>query len=214
MPSLDAGTAKLYRRINRSHPEVTFQRLLDGLIAFRREYKGRLWVEVMLVQGLNDTEEALRDLAALLRRVSPDQVHINLPTRPPAETWVQPPDEDGLMRATAILGDIAHIVHPIEGTFDLSGYVSLVEAVVGIITRHPMRQEELERTLARWTPGNVKQALAELEASGLAQVVERYGVPFWSAAPAYYPDEIRSQVTAPGHQHPHKEQGTRITDRR
>jgi len=35
LPSLDAGSAGLYRAINRPHPEVTFERLLDGLIAFR-----------------------------------------------------------------------------------------------------------------------------------------------------------------------------------
>lgn len=101
------------------------------------------------------------------------------------------------MRATAILGDIARVVHPAEGDFDLSGCDSLIEAVVGIITRHPMRQEELERTLARWTPGQVSQALLELEAGKKAQVVERYGTRFWSAAPSYYPDETHSQATAP-----------------
>jgi hypothetical protein len=105
------------------------------------------------------------------------------------------------MRATAILGDIAHVVHPIKGTFDLSGYDSLVDAVIGIITRHPMRQEELERTLAHWRPENVGQVLAELETSGKAQVVERYGVRFWSAVPAYYPDTIHSQATAPARRH-------------
>jgi wyosine [tRNA(Phe)-imidazoG37] synthetase (radical SAM superfamily) len=199
MPSLDAGTAKLYRQINRPHPRVTFERLLDGLIAFRRGYSGKLWVEVMLVQGLNDTEEALRDIADALHRIRPDEVHINLPTRPPAETWVRPPDREGLMRATAILGDIAQVVHPVEGTFDLSGYSTVIEAVVGIITRHPMRQEELERTLAQWTPGRIEQALAELEAGGQAQIVERYGTRFWSAAPSHYPDEAHSQATAPGH---------------
>ena len=43
----------------------------------------------MLVQGLNDTEAALQDIAAVLHRIQPDEVHINLPTRPPAETWVR-----------------------------------------------------------------------------------------------------------------------------
>jgi wyosine [tRNA(Phe)-imidazoG37] synthetase (radical SAM superfamily) len=202
LPTLDAGTAGLYRRINRPHPEITFERLLNGLIAFRREYGGRLWPEVMLVRGLNDTEEALLDIAAALRRVQPDEVHINLPTRPPVETWVQPPDEEGLMRATAMLGDIAQVVHPVEGDFDLSSHDSVIEAVVGIITRHPMRQEELERSLMQWSPGQVGQALAELEASGRVQVVERYGTRFWSAVPSYYPDEAQSQATAPSrHRH-------------
>lgn len=198
MPSLDAGSADLYRHINRPHPEVTFERLVEGLVTFSRDYQGKLWLEVMLVRGLNDTEAALEDIAATVRRIRPDEVHINLPTRPPAETWVQPPDEEGLMRAVAILGDSAQVVHPVEGTFDLSGYDTLVDAIVGIITRHPMRQEELERTLAEWAPGQVNDALQALEESGQAQVVNRFGAQFWSAAPSRYPDEAHSLTTAPG----------------
>jgi wyosine [tRNA(Phe)-imidazoG37] synthetase (radical SAM superfamily) len=187
LPTLDAGNAQLYRKINRTWPGLTFERLLDGLIAFRREYRGKLWVEVMLVKGLNDTEEALREIAAVLRRIQPDQTHINLPTRPPAETWVQPPDEAGLARAVAILGDVAQIVHPAEGDFDLSGCDTVVEAIVSIITRHPMREDELARALERWTPGQVEEALQTLANSGQAQVVERHGIRFWSAAGARYP---------------------------
>jgi wyosine [tRNA(Phe)-imidazoG37] synthetase (radical SAM superfamily) len=198
MPSLDAGTAVLYRQIIRPHPEATFDRLVHGLIDFQQSYKGKLWVEVMLVQGLNDTEEALQAIAAILRRIQPDEVHINLPTRPPAETWVRPSDEEGLMRARAIFGNIARVIHPAEGSFDLSGYETVVEAIIGIITRHPMRQEELERTLARWTPDRVSEALAELAAGGRAQMVERLGVRFWSAAPSLYPDEAHSLAAAPG----------------
>ena len=200
LPSLDAGTAVLYRKINRPHPEVTYKRLLEGLIAFRSEFAGKLWIEVMLVKGLNDTEDALRDIASELRLIDPDEVHINLPTRPPVEIWVQPPDEGGLLRARAILGDIARVVHPAAGSFDFSEFDNLVDAVIGIITRHPMRQEELERTLEKWAPGQVEVVLAELETSGRAQVVERYGVHFWSAAPSHFPDEAQSMRTAPGRQ--------------
>jgi wyosine [tRNA(Phe)-imidazoG37] synthetase (radical SAM superfamily) len=190
LPTLDAGNARLYRKINRPHPDITFERLVDGLVAFRKEYQGKLWVEVMLVRGLNDTEESLREIVAVLEQVQPDEVHINLPTRPPAETWVQPPDEEGLMRALAILGEIARVVHPAEGSFDLSGFENVVDAIVSIITRHPMNETELRRTLEKWTPGQVDKALQELSASGRAQVVERYGKRFWSSAPAHYPEKV------------------------
>jgi wyosine [tRNA(Phe)-imidazoG37] synthetase (radical SAM superfamily) len=197
LPTLDAGTAMLYRKINRPHPQATFERLVDGLIAFHKEYRGKLWVEVMLVRGLNDTPQALEDIAQILQRVKPDAVHINLPTRPPAETWVQPTDDEGLMRAISILGTTAEVVHPAEGSFDLSGYENVVDAIIGIVTRHPMRQDELERTLTRWSPGQVIEALADLNASGRAQIVERYGTRFWSAEPARYPDKAQSQRTNP-----------------
>jgi wyosine [tRNA(Phe)-imidazoG37] synthetase (radical SAM superfamily) len=187
LPTLDAGTPDLYRRINRPHPDITFERLVRGLIAFREQYTGKLWLEVMLVRGLNDGEQALRDIAAAAHQIEPDQVHINLPTRPPAEPWVQPPDAEGLLRAIAILGKTAHVVQPIEGTLDLGSVEHLTEAIVGIITRHPLREEELRQAVAKWLPGQVEEALAELAASGQAQVIERYGTRFWSAAGSRYP---------------------------
>jgi wyosine [tRNA(Phe)-imidazoG37] synthetase (radical SAM superfamily) len=197
LPSLDAGSADLYRRLNRPHPEATFERLIEGLVTFRREYPGQLWLEIMLVRGLNDTLDSLREILAVLERIKPDEVHINQPTRPPAETWVLPPDDEGLMRATAVLGKIARVVPPAQGHFDLSGCQSIPEAIVNIITRHPMSQQQIEETLADWKPTAVRQALNELTASGQAQLVERLGVQFWSAAPAHYPEDAQSQKTAP-----------------
>ena len=186
MPSLDAGNARLYRKVNRPYPNLTLERLVEGLIAFRKEYQGKLWVEVMLLRDLNDTEPALYEIAAALERIRPDEVHILQPDRPPAESWVQPPAEEGLLRARAILGNIARIVHPASGSFDLSGNPSLVDAIVGIITRHPMREEELVETLEHFSPNQVTETLLKLQKSARAQVVVRNGMRFWSASPAYY----------------------------
>jgi wyosine [tRNA(Phe)-imidazoG37] synthetase (radical SAM superfamily) len=194
LPSLDAGSSRVFRSINRSHPELTFERHVEGLQAFGTAYEGRYWVEVMLVGGLNDSEEALCDLRAILRRIRPDEVHISQPIRPPAESWVVPTDQDGLMRATALLGDIARIVHPVQGEFDLSGYDDVLDAVVGVITRHPMRQDELVRTLHRWAPERVARALDRLARQGRAQSLERYGHRFWTAAGATYADARGAQV--------------------
>jgi wyosine [tRNA(Phe)-imidazoG37] synthetase (radical SAM superfamily) len=195
MPSLDAGKTWLYRKINRPHPEISFERFVNGLVAFRDEYSGKLWVETMLVHGLNDFEIALNDIRNVLQRIHPDEVHINLPTRPPVETWVQPPDEKGLLRAVAILGEIARVVKPIEGTFDLSGDDSLVDAVIGIISRHPMREDELLSTLSYWSPDQVKSTLVELSKSGQVQIVERFGAQFWSAALSHFPNQRASRRT-------------------
>jgi wyosine [tRNA(Phe)-imidazoG37] synthetase (radical SAM superfamily) len=193
LPTMDAGTVELYRKINRPHAAATFERLVEGLVAFRKEYRGKLWVEVMLVRGLNDTLQALQDIARVLKRIKPDAIHINLPTRPPAETWVQSTDSEGLMRAISILGNTAEVVHPAEGSFDLGGFENLVDAIVSIITRHPMRQDELERALSHWLPEQVDEALADLRHSDRVQTVERLGIRFWSASPSVFPDEEHSQ---------------------
>jgi wyosine [tRNA(Phe)-imidazoG37] synthetase (radical SAM superfamily) len=188
LPSLDAGNPNLYRKINRPHPELTFERLVNGLISFRETYENMLWVEVMLVQGLNDNEEALKEIAGLLQQIQPDEVHIVQPTRPPVELWVKPPDDAAILRAQSILGEVATIILPAKGTFDLGGEDDLVNAIVGIITRHPMQETELISSLKKWSPDQIKEILHLLEDSGMAQVVVRYNTRFWSASEASFPN--------------------------
>lgn len=187
MPTVSAGTAELYRRIHRPHPDAGFEQLIDGLCAFRAEYTGQLWVEVMLIRNVNDSEIALRDLERVLRRIQPDQVHIVLPDRPPAEPWVQPADSEGLLRAEALLGPVAHIVHPFSNGVHASDYASPDEAIVSIVTRHPMSLAQLIATLNAWTDEEVSDALARLEQAGAIRPVERLGVRFWAAATSVFP---------------------------
>jgi wyosine [tRNA(Phe)-imidazoG37] synthetase (radical SAM superfamily) len=180
LPTLDAGTEDLYLRINRPLPEFTFARLVEGLVAFRAEYRGRLWVEVMLVKGLNDSEEALSDIAAVLRRVGPDEVHLNVPVRPPAEPWVEPPDEAGLARARRILGPVAHTL---TAAPELAFSGDTAEEIARIVRCHPMAEEEVLRALP---PGEGARILAQLLSKGLVQVVVRGGRRFLSASGSRY----------------------------
>lgn len=193
MPTIDAGSAEMFKRVNRPHPGIPYETYIDGLIAFGREYRGKLWPEVMLIKGVNDTESALRDIAAVMRRIEPDEIHISLPTRPPAERTVEPADEEGLVRALAILGETAHVVHPATADVDFGGFDSAVDAVVAVVSRHPMRVDEIEATLARWAPDDVQSALAELESSGRVRVVERYGVRFWASASSFYSEDKKGR---------------------
>ncbi|MDO9085149.1 MAG: radical SAM protein [Anaerolineaceae bacterium] len=188
LPSLDAGNAKLYKKINRPHPQVTFNRLVNGLKLFRQEYHGKLWIEVMLIKDLNDSAETLTEIASHLRDIQPDEVHILLPTRPPVEPWVKPADKDGIQRAIDIFGSIARVVNTTDGVFELAENENLVDAVVDIITRHPMKESELLETLKKYSSGDVQNTLIILEMSKKAQVVTRYGERYWSAMHSHYPD--------------------------
>jgi wyosine [tRNA(Phe)-imidazoG37] synthetase (radical SAM superfamily) len=187
MPTLSAGSADLYKRIHRPHPEATYERLLNGLLAFRAEFAGRLWLEVMLLAGVNDTPAALADLAAAIHRVAPDEVHVVIPDRPPAEPWVAPPDDEGLMRAIALLGPVARLVHPYTNGIDISDYATPEDAILSIVTRHPMSEVQLEHLLLRWPAALVGAALAGLHAAGSISPVERLGARFWIAAPSVFP---------------------------
>lgn len=197
MPTLCAGAADLYQQVHRPHPEATFARLVAGLIAFRAEYAGRLWVELMLLRDVNDTEAALRDLAAVLQQVQPDAVHVVLPERPPAEPWVAPAGDEGLLRAAAILGSIAQIVTPHSLAIDANDYASAEEAILSIVTRHPMTELQLVQTLARWPATTVRAAAVTLLARSAIHAVVRYDVTFFAAAPAVFPEAAQPALPAP-----------------
>jgi hypothetical protein len=107
---------------------------------------------------------------------------------------VEPPDDEGMMRAVAALGEVTRVVHPVEGLFDLSGNDSVTDAVIEVITRHPMRQEELVRALQHWTSGQVGQALRDLDADGRAQVIARYGHRFWTVKKGTYAEAKRTSA--------------------
>jgi wyosine [tRNA(Phe)-imidazoG37] synthetase (radical SAM superfamily) len=182
LPSLDAGSEDVYRRINRPHRSFSFADHVMGLERFRDECEHALWVEVMLVRGLNDSEQALTDIATCLGRVHPDEVHISLPERPPCEDWVRPPEPETLDRAASLLGSVARVLEPVEVAMFESDDPGLAAALLAIATRHPLRERELLRLLERWRPGHVTATLDSLASSGSFQIVERLGERFWCSA--------------------------------
>lgn len=58
-----------------------------------------------------------------------------------------------------------------------------------------MRESQLIETLQLWSPGDIAATMLELERSGMAQVVERLGIRYWSASPSIYPDVEQSELT-------------------
>ncbi len=82
IPSLDAADLKTFIKINQPHKSITFKRIVNGLIRFRREFKGKIWLEIMLVGGINDTIAQAEKFKGLIKRIRPDKVQLNLPIRP------------------------------------------------------------------------------------------------------------------------------------
>jgi len=189
LPSLDAGTDTMYAKINRPHADFSFEQNVDGLVEFRKEYTGKLWVEVMLLSGVNDTPDALWDIAAVLDRVEPDEIHISTPTRPPAEEWVEVPSRESLERASSIFGGVARVLEPVEVAVETEVEEELVDAILTVVSRHPLQEIEVIRSLAHWVPGRVLETLTTLAESSKIRVIERYGKRFWCSADTQFPGQ-------------------------
>jgi wyosine [tRNA(Phe)-imidazoG37] synthetase (radical SAM superfamily) len=181
MPSLDAGTAETFRKINRPHRGLDFKAVVEGLERFRRDYNGEIWVEVMLVKGLNDTEKELKALKSRLEKIEPNRTYINVPIRPPAEPWAVPPDKDAIRLAHAILSDanVVDITEEETGDFSIDGFTNPEDAILAIIRRHPMRAEQVIETLRKFEKGDIHDSLKRLEESGEIKKLKYREKVFW-----------------------------------
>ncbi len=162
LPSLDAASEQTFRKINRPHHDITLAKVVDGLMRFRSEFAGQIWLEVMLVKGLNDTDESLSALGATIARIRPDRIYIVVPIRPPAEKWVEPPSPATILKAQHILGGAESIASLENGDFGLSEFSNAEQAIQEIGSRHPLRHEQALRIEAAFDAGGtVAQLLAE-----------------------------------------------------
>lgn len=82
VPSLDAGTPESFLQVNQPVSSVTFEKMIEGLVAFRDEFAGQIWLEVFLLGGMTDSRQELEHLAALIQRIRPDKVQLNTVERP------------------------------------------------------------------------------------------------------------------------------------
>jgi wyosine [tRNA(Phe)-imidazoG37] synthetase (radical SAM superfamily) len=148
---IDAALEERWHRVNRPHGSLELDAVLDGLLAFRDCFGGELITETMLVRGVNDGEENVTAVADFLARLKPDRAYLAIPTRPPAEHWALPPDEDVINHAYQILSERVDRVEYLigyEGT-EFSSTGDVVEDLLSITAVHPMRADAVWALLAK-----------------------------------------------------------------
>ena len=148
---IDAVQKLPWLHINRPHKMIRLPMILEGILAFAKEFTGTLVTETMLVSGVNDTDDNLKAVAEFIHRVQPYRAYLSIPTRPPAERMVRCPDEKTLNRAYQFFANKVHRVEYLinyEGDgFACTGDVE--RDLLSITAVHPMREEGVKVFLAR-----------------------------------------------------------------
>ena len=110
VPSLDAVTKAIFEKVNKPHPDIKIEEVIEGLAALRKEFRGQIWLEVMLVKGVNDDLRQIKKLKEVIDRINPDKVQLNSPVRTTAEENIFPVDKSKLKKIKEILGDKCEII--------------------------------------------------------------------------------------------------------
>jgi wyosine [tRNA(Phe)-imidazoG37] synthetase (radical SAM superfamily) len=110
IPSLNAVTAKAFQKINRPRPDIKIEEIIEGLVALKKEFPGKIWLEVMLVAGVNDDLRQIKKMKEAIERINPDKVQLNSPVRTTAEPDAFSVDKKKLEKIKEILGGKAEII--------------------------------------------------------------------------------------------------------
>jgi len=107
---LDAVSTELFIKIDRPHQDIKLEEVVKGLLSLRKEFSGKIWLEVMLVRGLNDDLRQIKKLKEITDRINPDKIQLNSPVRATAEPDILPVDKKKLEKIKEILGDNCEII--------------------------------------------------------------------------------------------------------
>jgi len=161
IPSVNAVSAQVFARLCRPHAGIDLSAILRGIECFSREYTGRLWIEVMLAAGINDSQDELRALADFLKRLACEKIQINTVTRPPAEKDCAPVSDSVLENARQIFGARAEIIGSFSGTAGAQPGNDPCARILALARSHPCTMDQLCRTLG------LERAQAETALRGL-----------------------------------------------
>jgi len=146
LPSLDAVTPRIFARINQPHPQLDINSIIRGLVDFRKEFKGEIWLEVFIAKGINDSDRELANLYRTVKKIQPHRVQLNSLDRPPAVEGIQPADMETLERIQAQWGDLTvDIIKRIRQREEIAAFsFNLENNILNTIKRRPLTIDDLE----------------------------------------------------------------------
>lgn len=185
LPSLDAADNRTFNRIVRPPGGLSVERVIAGLATFRRHFSGQVWLEIMLVRGLNDTPEQLERLKSAMDLILPARIHLNTVVRPPAVESALPVPPARMAAIAAYFGPCCEVIAECPSTAPRPPGGASAERLAGIVTRHPATLSELAVTLGA-SPSLVAMRVAELMDEGVIESRLHHGRRYYTATRAGY----------------------------
>jgi wyosine [tRNA(Phe)-imidazoG37] synthetase (radical SAM superfamily) len=149
LPSLDAVSVEVFNRINRPHPSLQIGEIISGLLDFRRDYPGEIWLEILLVSGINDLTPEVNALRKVVQRLQPVRVQLNTVDRPPAAPWARPVSGETLDKLACLLGRPTEVISRSASPASSEPATDdLAQRIVEMVSRRPCTVQQISNGLS------------------------------------------------------------------
>jgi wyosine [tRNA(Phe)-imidazoG37] synthetase (radical SAM superfamily) len=163
LPSLDAVDPETLAAVNRPHPDLGLDSLLEGLLALGRLPGPRLWLEILFLQGLNDHPDQMARFRQVIEKINPERIQINTVVRPPVEARAMPLAASRLAQIKKQLGPRAEIIARPDRRSERA--IQLEDEIITLVSRRPSTVEDIAQ-LTGCTPEEALSLLQRLMAAG------------------------------------------------
>ena len=170
--SLDSAVQGTFKKIDRNKSGIEVGELVKAMAKFRKEFKGELVLEILVVSGFNDKEEEFIALNEAINEIAPHRVDVGTIDRPPAYN-VKGVDASRLEElASKIKGVPVTIAraHKIEQKYEFSK-----SEILAMLERRPQTTANVEENFSEHS----KQILNSLLQDGVVFQTDVAGVKFY-----------------------------------
>ncbi len=181
IPSLDAGCAETFEKINKPNAAIEFDKMVEGLIKFSHAYKGRLWLEVFIIEGVNDNEGEMNKIAEIVSKMKIQKLQLLTADRPVAYEGYKAVSFEKLMELGKCFEAANGGKYEIEVVSNPKNHNKYEENkdineddVLGLIARHPTTLEGIAFSLAA-DVNTTKHLLEKLTSEGKVEPVDVSG---------------------------------------
>lgn len=147
IPSLDAGDAATFQAVNRPHPQLDFDGMVQGLVTFRQQFRGQLWLEVFLAAGINDSAKQVHAIARNATRIAPDRTQLNTVARPPAEPTVKALSQGALEQCAGLFEGTVEVIADYAAAAHTPRQKASEDTILALIRRRPCTVQDISAAL-------------------------------------------------------------------
>jgi len=167
LPSLDAVSQDIFYYINRPHSYLSIDMIIEGLKTFRKRFRYKIWLEIMLIKNINHEKGELQKLKDIIKIIGADKVQLNTITRPPSEEIYSSMEQSELEKICNFLGKKCEIISTYE-KINPEEKKDWIENILDILKRRSMSLDDIVR-ITGGSQAKAKKILMGLEKEGKIQ---------------------------------------------
>jgi len=168
LPSLDAASNEMFQRINRPQSNIDIVKIIEGIKSLRKQYTGLIWLEIMMIKGMNDTKEELQKLNDIVKDLNVDRIHLNTITRPPSESNAGPLAQGELEQIKKLFGNKCEVISSFEKDGIHQQREGWAEALVDILKRRALTLDDISK-ITGVASSRIIEQLRDMEKNGLIE---------------------------------------------